>query len=496
MKKIIIIGLCLLTATSAYATRGGSWNEFSRALADAFTAGITGLTTISMSGQLTNTVADGTPPMVITSGTKVTNLNADKTDGVNIASLTDTRMLRYNSTGTTIENSSIIEASGALSGITTLSASGDITNNGDINTTNVRVNEILGADILIDGGLEAWDDADTLTNWNDGDGGGPGGSIAREDTIIHGGSYSCKMISAVGGSRYIAQIKTGLTVGDTYKTKAWLRDSDNTASFQLILMNGVISVDATQIYNFTTDVWVDGTGVGGAVNPAVDIGPDNMSDTGNVTTSFVQYTFENFTIPVSGKIVPVFALADDSKTAYIDDITMQKVTAPTYAELFNLESSQDPASYDVNDVIFKIRNTGGAGQTWFTLYGDATITTQGNLEVGGDLVVADNLSMNSGFIQGSCTTGITASTTQTQGNGELSNEINVIATCANPNDTVTLPAAVAGRRVVVINNGAQTAKIFPASGDNLGAGADTATTLGATNNVVFQAYDATNWEVI
>jgi len=100
------------------------------------------------------------------------------------------------------------------------------------------------------------------------------------------------------------------------------------------------------------------------------------------------------------------------------------------------------------------------------------------------------------FIQGSVTAGITASTTQTQGQGALTSEINEVATCANVNDTVTLPTAVAGRRVTVINNGAQTLQIFPASGDNLGAGVDTATTLAAGSVVTYVAYNSTNWEAV
>lgn len=90
---------------------------------------------------------------------------------------------------------------------------------------------------------------------------------------------------------------------------------------------------------------------------------------------------------------------------------------------------------------------------------------------------------------------ITASTTQTQGQGALTSDINEVSTVANANDTVTLPAALAGRRCTVINNGANTLKIFPASGDNLGAGVNTATTLLAGDNITYVAYDSTNWEV-
>jgi hypothetical protein len=89
--------------------------------------------------------------------------------------------------------------------------------------------------------------------------------------------------------------------------------------------------------------------------------------------------------------------------------------------------------------------------------------------------------------------GITASVTQTQGQGPLTAIINVVATVANPNDTVTLPSAAAGRRCVVVNTGANTLQIFPASGDDLGAGVNTATTMAAGFTIDLLAYDATTW---
>ena len=101
-----------------------------------------------------------------------------------------------------------------------------------------------------------------------------------------------------------------------------------------------------------------------------------------------------------------------------------------------------------------------------------------------------------GVIEYSVTASITASTTQTQGQGALTKDINEVSTVANASDTVTLPTATSGRRVTIMNNGANTLQIFPASGDNLGAGVDTATTLAAGSNIVYQSYDTTNWEVV
>lgn len=92
------------------------------------------------------------------------------------------------------------------------------------------------------------------------------------------------------------------------------------------------------------------------------------------------------------------------------------------------------------------------------------------------------------------TASITASTTQTQGQGALTSDVNEVSTCANANDTVTLPSAAAGAIVLISNNGANTLRIFPASGDNLGAGLNTSTTLAAAGHAMFVAHDATNWE--
>ncbi len=94
----------------------------------------------------------------------------------------------------------------------------------------------------------------------------------------------------------------------------------------------------------------------------------------------------------------------------------------------------------------------------------------------------------------STTSGIVASTTQSQGQGVLTSMINEVATCANANDAVTLPAATAGKIVIVINNGAQTLQVFPASGDSIdGAAVNTAKTQAAVANFMYIAQDSTNW---
>lgn len=96
----------------------------------------------------------------------------------------------------------------------------------------------------------------------------------------------------------------------------------------------------------------------------------------------------------------------------------------------------------------------------------------------------------------SVTAGLTADVGQAQGGQALTAELNEISVCANANDSVTLPTAVAGLKVVIINNGAEQVAIFPASGDNLGAGVNNSVALAAGSSIVHEAYDSTSWKRI
>jgi hypothetical protein len=98
---------------------------------------------------------------------------------------------------------------------------------------------------------------------------------------------------------------------------------------------------------------------------------------------------------------------------------------------------------------------------------------------------------------GSAVQGLTASTTQTQGQGALTHQINQISVCAHDNDTVTLPTAVAGMMIAVINEGAHTLQIFPASGDQIGSGAANAsTTLATLHNAYWVCHGTGHWNTL
>ena len=90
--------------------------------------------------------------------------------------------------------------------------------------------------------------------------------------------------------------------------------------------------------------------------------------------------------------------------------------------------------------------------------------------------------------------GITATTTGEQGDKRLTAQINEVSIVANTNDAVTLPPASIGRTVNIFNNGSNSLEIWPAEGDDAGAGPDTALVLASGNNLQITAYDSTNWE--
>jgi len=92
-------------------------------------------------------------------------------------------------------------------------------------------------------------------------------------------------------------------------------------------------------------------------------------------------------------------------------------------------------------------------------------------------------------------TGITASTTQTQGNGVLTASINEISTVANDGDTVTLASAVEGFETAIINNGAKELQIFPASGEDLGNGLNASVKLEVNEEMKFFATGSSKYHI-
>jgi hypothetical protein len=72
--------------------------------------------------------------------------------------------------------------------------------------------------------------------------------------------------------------------------------------------------------------------------------------------------------------------------------------------------------------------------------------------------------------------------------------VNVVATVASGNDSVKLPATVAGLQILVFNAGANTVDIYPASGSAIDAlGANTPYSLAAAASRLFVGTSSTFW---
>ncbi len=69
-----------------------------------------------------------------------------------------------------------------------------------------------------------------------------------------------------------------------------------------------------------------------------------------------------------------------------------------------------------------------------------------------------------------------------------------ISTCATIGDSVKLPPSQAGTQITVVNNGAASANVFPATGEQINSGgANVASALAVTTPVIFYCFTAGNW---
>lgn len=268
-------------------------------------------------------------------------------------------------------------------------------------------------------------------------------------------------------------------------SKNWGASYIETGTFDDVTVNGNITVTGT----------VDSTDVA-ALKTDVDGFPDELKD---LVTAEIQQ-LENIGA----------ATVSAAQWGYLGGLDQ------TVSSSSSVDFSQVTADYFIADSTLKLHlgqggeylimtadngDWGGADRT-LTLDIDANR----RLEITGDSYLNQDVRTTasptfagltiSAFVDRSITAGITATNPGAQGDSPLTTEINEVSTVGTADDAVTLPAAVAGRKVIIINNGANQLEIWPASGDNAGGGVDTAVTLAAGSNVQYVAYDATNWESI
>ena len=114
----------------------------------------------------------------------------------------------------------------------------------------------------------------------------------------------------------------------------------------------------------------------------------------------------------------------------------------------------------------------------------------------GALVFGTSPTLNTPSLAGetfSTTNNVTAGT-NAQGQGALTTDINVITTAAAAPSGVTLPTATQGRRIVIVNKGANIINVYPATGGSIDAlAANAAIAIPVNGLLEFNASSTTQW---
>jgi hypothetical protein len=103
-----------------------------------------------------------------------------------------------------------------------------------------------------------------------------------------------------------------------------------------------------------------------------------------------------------------------------------------------------------------------------------------------------------GLVHKTAQNGVTAHAGGGQGSAvAITGDVVEIATCASGGDSIILPAAEEGMNICVINHGAESADIFPATGEDINeAAANAAIACAADATRLFFCYADGHWESV
>lgn len=144
-----------------------------------------------------------------------------------------------------------------------------------------------------------------------------------------------------------------------------------------------------------------------------------------------------------------------------------------------------------------ITSFGSGIATWLGTPSSANLLSAMTDETGtGLLVFATSPSLTTPALSGETfsTSATVTAGTNAQGQGALTSDYNVITTAASNPSGVTLPTATTGRRIVIVNKGANSVNVYPATGASIDAlAANAAIALPVDDVMVFYASSTTKW---
>lgn len=266
-------------------------------------------------------------------------------------------------------------------------------------TTPNQLGTIFGPETLSDTSIEAWTDANTPTTWGILPYPGPSGAtVTREAGTVHTGTYSAALYGGVGGGggNYIYQCSTGQTPADDFGVGFWVYGTAGDQFEVMVYNDDPITGTPTEMWDDATSAWI-----AFSLPPSAKVFNLAATDWNNEGLLFP--------VPASGTMCYLFS-AQDTKTAYLDDVTAVTIVTTPPMALFDFLNPTDESKMGLTDYLFKFRTTGGTPKTWLAMNGsgifesDLTvlnfgledITTAADISItgSGDLSVADESYLN------------------------------------------------------------------------------------------------------
>lgn len=154
-------------------------------------------------------------------------------------------------------------------------------------------------------------------------------------------------------------------------------------------------------------------------------------------------------------------------------------------------------------VVYNIKGTsetefqiGKSGPKLVKSSSDLEIQTPGGAVNVNELVVDGDLTKSDGYYIASSSGNLTASGTDQTGALALTKELNVVTTVASGSGVI-LPSSIIGMRITVVNTGANSLLIYPATGGSINAlTANDGYSLVTGQGIDFVAISATQWMTI